>query len=245
MTKDLSNTIARWTKIGTGFNTPPSRKTPDLERLLLKTAEVVTHEPSLLTLSVTWLATYPEFVAKHRLAALVDQTPSFRHRAELGLILSLAREFADTPAFDRTIELCKPCDPARPLFEIQRSNPVWKQVAESEASELSKRWGLWCQPIELKEDAIRPANWIVQRNPTFFDRAVFRGDLRLSILATLRDDPKAGRSEVALSRVCGAQRTAIRDALQALERACYTEKLEKGNRSVIRLREDITRVSAA
>ena len=245
MTKELSNTIARWTRIGTGFNVRPARKTPDLERLILKTAEVLTHEPSLLALSVTWLATYPEFVAKHRLAALVDQSPSFKHHAELGLILSLARKFADTPAFDRTIELCKPCNPARPLFEIQRSNPVWKRIAESEASDLSKRWGLWCQSIELKEDAIRPADWIIQRNSSFFDRAVLRGDLRLSILATLRDDPEAGRSELALSQACGAQRTAVRDALLALERACYVERTEKGNRSEITLSKVIPATSAA
>ena len=245
MTKDLSNTIAQWTRIGAGFNVRPSRKTPDLERLILKTAEVVTHEPTLLTLSVTWLATYPEFVAKHRLAALVDQSSDSQHHAELGLILSLVREFADTPAFDRTIDLCKPAQAARPLFEIQQSNPVWAQIAESEASVLAKHWGLWCQPIDLKQDAIRPADWIVQRNPTFFDRAVLRGDLRLSILATLRDDPDTGRSELALSRACGAQRTAVRDALIALERACYVERSEKGNRSVITLSESKPVTSAA
>ena len=46
---------------------------------------------------------------------------------------------------------------------------------------------------------------------------MFGGKLPASILATLEEDPLAGRSESCLARACRATRRAIRDALGHLE----------------------------
>lgn len=234
MTNTLHNIISKWTRIGAAFDAIIAKKTPDLEQLILDTAEVVPLDPRLLTVAASWLATYPEFVARHRLAASAQHV-SNEHKPKLGFLLALASERAATSHFKSTIDQCPAQQPARPLFKVQQDNPVWRRIAESEASAIAKRWGLWCQQIELKTDAIRPAAWIIEQNPTFFDRAVLRGSLRLSIIETLRHNPDAGISELQLSKACAANRSAIRSALKGLDHACYIEREERGNRTIIRL----------
>lgn len=84
----------------------------------------------------------------------------------------------------------------KPLFLSARQNPKLTQLAKRRASDLSQKWNLWCQPIEFKTDAIRPASWIIQHHPALRTRADFRGDLKALILAALRHDPSVGKKRI-------------------------------------------------
>lgn len=237
MTSNVNKVMADWARIGVAFHVTPAPRTPDLERLILRTAGAISHDPQLLVAAVSWLVAYPLLVARHRLAALLSHSPDFVHRPELGLLLDAVRQRAKTRHFDRVIGDCRPAHPARPLFVAQQENPVWRQAARSEASALARRWGLWCQAVEPKDDVIRPSAWIIDRNPPFYDRAVLRGDLRLSILAALQTDPGCGASELTLARCVAANRSAVRYALSALEQSCHVQRRGAGKRSAIELLE--------
>lgn len=226
----LSDVINQWTRVGVAFDTPVAARSPDLERLIIHTAQCLPQDPQLFIGAASWLSTYPLFVAKQRLEALIRQTTTFVHRSELGLLLSTVQQVSGTKHFKDTIALCEPADPSRPLYDVAHHLLAWRRAAEVEASPLSKRWGLWCQPFELKHDAIRPASWVIRHNTTYFDRAVFRGDLRLSLLLALRQEPSLGISELHLSKMCGVHRSAVRHALEGLEQACYVRRESSGKR---------------
>jgi len=125
----------------------------------------------------------------------------------------------------------KPASDPQPLFTAQRSHAFLAARAKANASDISKKWNLWCGPIEFKPDALRPPHWIMARNPDFIHRADFRGDLRASILATLAHDPAATTSELALARTCGGSRAQVRAALENLEMTgrVKREQIGRGN----------------
>ena len=116
-------------------------------------------------------------------------------------------------------DACEPRADPVPLALVQRDSPTLGAVALEHASERSKRWGVWAPPVTPKESAIRPVRWILARDPEYRDRIIRKGDLRVSILETLRRDVENGvaPSESALTRLSGATRTAVRKALQSLE----------------------------
>lgn len=66
---------------------------------------------------------------------------------------------------------------------------------------------------------LRPPAWIIRHNPGFRDRAIRKGDLRCTILETLRRDVPGGElgSEKALVALCAANRPAVSRALDDLE----------------------------
>ncbi len=84
---------------------------------------------------------------------------------------------------------------------------------------IALEWNLWIPEQPPRHDALRPASWILERNPGLEDRIVRRGDLRATILVTLRRDAPDGRveSEAALAKLCSANRVAVRKALADLE----------------------------
>ena len=204
MTTPLTSVLERWARVGAGFAVRPARRTPDLEQLLLDTAGLVPQDPRLFEVAVAWLSTYYELVAPHRLLRLLhDQAGSQFHPA-LGLLLDVVQRRAKTGHFHEVIAQCHPNPQGKPLYEFQRQNPRLSAIARKQASPLSQRWGLWVEDFPLKADAIRPARWVFRHNPQFDLRARFDGDLRASIVETLRRDAASGRSESELGRCCHA-----------------------------------------
>lgn len=196
---------------------PPSAQAPDLERLLLATARAVGSNARLFPLVVTWLSEYGNFVARHRLKRLVGTELAPESRPALGLILEAAVHHGASKDLLLAVEACRPAAPARPLFDIQREAGL-RAVAERTASSLSRRWGLWAPETQLRLDAIRPVGWLLQHNPEYRARIIRKGDLRCSIIESLRHDSPRGvaRSESELARLAGANRSAVRKALAAL-----------------------------
>lgn len=207
-----------WARLGVLFNCRPSRRTPDLERLLLDTARACPDNARLLPLVVTWLAKYGQFVARHRLKRLVQTELEPEHSATLGLIVDECIAAGGTRELLIVSEACEPCQPAGPLSRAQRAEASLAEVSERHASEASVRWGAWAPPVERKPDTIRPVSWLLEHNPELRDRIVRKGDLRVSIIETLRRDAPGGTvsSEVALANLSGATRAAVRKALGAL-----------------------------
>ena len=117
------------------------------------------------------------------------------------------------------MNLCAPADTPGPYFTIDGVNEAMRRRAERRASEVSKRWNLWIEPLDLKYDALRPSSWVIANNPELAFRADFRGDLRATILLMLEEDPNAGRSVSELSRRCAVSRTAVVNSLHDLELA--------------------------
>ena len=109
-----------------------------------------------------------------------------------------------------------PATTAGPLLDVDRG--ALTHLVEHEATSVSKQWGRWVQPVDVKLDALRSPQWVVQHNPGFAQRAAHKGDLRCSILETLRRDlSDEPASEASLARWCGATVMAIRAALTDLE----------------------------
>jgi len=76
---------------------------------------------------------------------------------------------------------------------------------------------------------------VATANADFLVRAVFKGNLKASIIACLIDDPDAGESEAELARRCDVTRKAISDALDDLQLCGLIERSTKGRRTAVEL----------
>lgn len=224
MNATLPQVIRRWARIGAGFDVEPATQTPDLEQLLVDSARTAHEEARLLPVVGAWLVQYPELVASQRLANLVSAGLEAESRPVLGLLLDSVRERRRTGHFNEAIGLCSRAATPGPLYDFQRASPRLAELAKSRASKLGRRWGVWVEPFEPKPEAIRPIRWVLARNPSFELRLRFEGDLRATIVETLRANPAAGRSELELARQCRASRDALRKALDRLSRYEYIER---------------------
>ncbi len=213
----LDELIGAWARLGAGFDAPPSGRSPDLERLLLQTVRHAPAMPRLFIMAATWLHRYGDLIAKHRLRQLIrDELERSRH-ATLGLLLEIAQQGTHPPRFASIIAELHPAMEPGPLFDVERTDVAMIERCRRRASAISLRWGAWCESFDFKDDAIRPAPWVMSGNPSLVARADFRGDLRASIVAALEHDVDAGRSELDLARHCGGSRAQVRVALDNLE----------------------------
>lgn len=220
MTNTHTDNLERdWVQVGVLFGCEPSGNSPDLERLLLDTARQCHTNARLLPLAVTWLVQYGQFIARHRLKRLVLEELEPEFQAVLGLVIEEAVEHGATRDLLIVSEVCEALAPPQPLAAVQRNSEPLSRISERRASDRSRRWGVWASPVVPKEDAVRPVTWLLQRNPGFRERIIRKGDLRVSILETLRRDAVEHTvpSESALTRLSGATRTAVRKALASLE----------------------------
>lgn len=229
MTNQLDNILSQWARLGATFNVEQSDDTPDIEFLLISTAELTPQFARLLPMTVSWLTQFEKLVCRHRLAVFAKQIQSQEQSAILGYMLSCVRANNGSSHFNLAIQHCSPLPKPQPLYDIDRQNEKLAKLAEKFACKLANKWGLWAPAERFYDDAIRPAQWIMQNNPSLQYRALFAGKLQATIIATLINDPSAGASESALTRACHATRNAIRDALDHLELCGLLErKYKKG-----------------
>lgn len=233
MTKRTQPSLtACWARLGVLLNAAPAAATPDLERLLLDSAREAPANVRLLTIAVSWLAAYGPLVARHRLRRLAVTELPIKFQPILGLVLDTAIAHGAPRELSIVTELCRVATPPRPLAAIQRDDASMAALAERTASPLARRWGVLAPEILPRPELLRPAPWILANNPGLRDRALRKGDLRCSILESLRIDAggRAG-SEAELARLCGATRAAVRKALTALVREGEVVAVqEPGNR---------------
>ncbi len=83
----------------------------------------------------------------------------------LGLLLDVAQQGTHPLEFGSIIKTLNPAKQPQALFASSRKSPKLRDLAKRKASSISRKWNLWCQPIEFKDDAIRPASWLMQRHP--------------------------------------------------------------------------------
>jgi hypothetical protein len=211
--------ISRWARIGVLLHAAPAAETPDIERLLLESAREAPANVRVLTIAVSWLVAYGPLVARHRLRRLAATELSGEFQPILGLILDTAVAHGAPRELSIVTELCRVAAPPRPLAAIQRADASLTELAERTASPLARTWGVLVPEILPRAELLRPATWVLANNPGLRDRALRKGDLRCSILESLRIDAggRAG-SEAELARLCGATRAAVRKALDALVR---------------------------
>ncbi|MBT3279648.1 MAG: hypothetical protein HN909_06955 [Phycisphaerales bacterium] len=215
--RKLDATLSRWVRLGAMFGVGPCAEEPDLDELIVDSASVMQRMPRLHAVMVSWLIRYGELTCRHRLARMARQISSPLQSAALGFSLSYAKEHSRSDHFNLVLEACAPLKTPEPLFDVYRENGQLRQMAAQSSSLLAIRWGLWSPEERLSDDAIRPAKWIMNCNPSLQLRALFRGKLPASILATLQHTPEAGHSESALARALGVTRRATREALDHLE----------------------------
>lgn len=226
--------LCDWARLGILYNVIPAHRTPDIEALLIATAECMPHCARLLPASLAWLAQYERLVARHRLARMVGEVQDLDISAALGLLLEFTRQRTGCDHLNMVIAKCRPARMPKPLFDIDQASPALARLAEAEAVDLACHWGLWTQGPDLKTDIIRPVHWLMAHNPDLRYRAVFSGNLRASVLACLSEEPEAGKSESALARACGATRTALRKALDHLEFCGLVTRQSLGWRNAIK-----------
>lgn len=209
--------LMRWARLGAAFNIAAVESTPDIERLLIDTAEALPDNARLFAVVVSWLCRNYRLVCKHRLAVFAGQIDDRQVLAGLGLMLDIVKTRLDIDHFNIVIKKCKPLKELMPLFAIDRKSKSLTAIAKLSSCPEGVKWGLWCQDVQLKDEAIRPLEWIMAANQQLNSRAVFNGNLRASILETLTFDRQACESESALARYCGVTRKAVREALDHLE----------------------------
>lgn len=214
----LSDLEPRWARLGVLFNCAPAPEPPDIERTLLDTARALPDNPRLFPLVLAWHIEHGSGIARHRLRHLITTELKPEHQPILGLLLEEAIALG-APAEGRIArDACRPAEYAGPLTTAFRTHPELVRVAKSEASPASQRWGVWFPPAQIKPDAIRPAAWIRVQNPSWASRVIRRGDLRVSILETLRLDLDGTADSVAtLAHATSATRLAVTQAVHALE----------------------------
>ncbi len=217
--KAYDNVERDWARVGVLFGCEPSRETPDLERLLIDTARKCPDNARLLPLAVTWLVEYGQFVARHRLKRLVQTELEPEPQAILGLLIEEAVRHGATRELLIVSEECHPLSPAVPLSRVQRDSVSLAHISVRRASGLARKWGVWTPPVEPRPDAVRPVTWLLDQNTEYRERVIRKGDLRVSIIETLRRDlpGRLADSESALARISGATRAAVRSALAALQ----------------------------
>jgi len=157
--------IAQWTRLGAMFCVHPSDDGPDVERLLLDTVRHAPARSILFTMAATWLARYAKLVDCARLTTLIADELEPQHRPTMGLLLEWAQSAAESDSFADAIAACGAAVDYRPLFDVHRRYPKFAQLAEAEASPLSKKWGRWTTDMEFKFDALRPEEWVLRHNP--------------------------------------------------------------------------------
>jgi len=164
MTDPLDQLICRWTSIGVGFNAPMGGSF-DLERLILDTARNAHSMTRLFIMSATWIHTYGDMIDKHRLNQLICDELEPEYHPVIGLLLDIAQQGAHPLEFETIIKTLKPAKHPRVLFDSSRKNTNLHDLTKRKASSISQKWNLWCQPFEFKDDAIRPASWMMRRHP--------------------------------------------------------------------------------
>ncbi|MBW8016716.1 MAG: hypothetical protein FVQ82_11055 [Planctomycetes bacterium] len=214
---NVKSVLMQWSKLGAAFNIKAANTTPDIEQLLIDTAMVLPQNARLFPVAVTWLCKNYRLVCRHRLAGLAARIDDPQTSAALGLLLDTVKSKIDIDHFNIVIKKCKTFKEPQPLFEVDRTNRKLAAMAKTTSCELGIKWGLWSPEPQLKEDTLKPTDWIMNENTKLINRAIFNGNLRASILETLTYDKQAGQSESALARYCGVTRKALRDALDHLE----------------------------
>lgn len=246
--KAYENVERDWARVGVLFGCEPSRETPDLERLLIDTARKCPENARLLPLAATWLVEYGQFVARHRLKRLVQTELEPEPQAILGLLIEEAVRHGATGELLMVSEECFPLSPAVPLSRVQRDQASLAHISERRASKLSQKWGVWTPPIESKPDAVRPVVWLLDQNRQYQERIVRKGDLRASILETLRYDVPdcIAPSVAALSRLSGATRAAVQKSLEALRlegAVCVSAEMINGRDHAVLLNATMIKAS--
>jgi biotin operon repressor len=218
-THNRQRIASQWARLGILLDIRPIRGTPDLERLLLDTARAAPGDARLFYLAVSWLSRYGSLVARHRLKHLVGTELAAADQPVLGALLGLAVRHGATRELLVPARACTPAEHPRPSFDVYRGPPALERRAESSASPAARPWNLWVPEQAPKLDALRPTLWLLDRNPELRARGAYRGDLRSTILLTLRLDVPGRRvaSEVELADRCSASRLAVRKALDDLE----------------------------
>jgi hypothetical protein len=233
--------VAQWTRLGVMFNVSPARQTPDLERLLIDTAGRIPDNPRLFIMAATWLSQYSRFVARHRLARMTSELDDANAAATLGLLVDTVGTMCHSDVLDIAKSACRPAPVPMPLLAADRTSPGLIEFAHSRASRLSKRWNLWAEPIEAKLNAVRPLDWIMEKNPSLQVRAIFSSSLRSSVLACLQYDVPSGASEAELARLCGVTRKAMHEALDHLELCSMIRRSRAGRSYEVTLRRPLLR----
>jgi hypothetical protein len=154
-----------------------------------------------------------------------------QHRPTLGLLLETAQVRRGDLRFGKALDACGSAIDAGPLFDVDRRNAFFVRLAEQNASPLSRKWGRWCEAIELKPNAIRPAHWIATNNPHLRLRALCGGNVCASIVAETiaQGGVLTYESELDVGRAFVASRGAVSAAIRKLERAGIVHRAaEKG-----------------
>jgi hypothetical protein len=108
------------------------------------------------------------------------------------------------------------------------------RLAKQGARPISRRWGLWAQPIaRLKRGVMRPAEWIARHNPSFTLRVLLKGDVRSKVMIALTEQGLRDATETDLTRLAGCTRRAMHLALANLESAGLISRRRLGRRYAI------------
>jgi hypothetical protein len=207
--------LADWSRLGMLWNVPASARTPDVEALMVQSLQLIRQNPRMLVLLCSWLAIFWRCVGRDRLLQLA-RGASPEDQATLGIMLATADQWIAPAVFASRLRHLEPLAPPRPLLDADRDRPALARLARLEASSISRSWGLWSLPVQQKPEAIRPVSWVQANNPLLRTRALFKGSLKTSLLASITAARASQISATDLARQCGVTRKAVYDALEDL-----------------------------
>ena len=232
--KDMERRVLQqWARIGIMFNVSLSKRTPDLEQLLIDTATVVSGNARLFVMATTWVNRYEKLISKRRLRHMVEERLDSESKSILGLMLDISRGGSREKGLMYVMQALQPCDHPQPLFKVDRSNREISRLVKMRASAISRKWNLWTEPITFHPQALRPMKWIYARNPSLRFRAIIRGDLKVAIMEWVNHMAGGGTSEAELARLCDATRKATHEAIDHLEFSGFVSRTRHGRKYCI------------
>ncbi len=173
MTAEDRQILADWSRLGIAWNVRPAQRLPDVERLIVRSLSMIPTNARLLVLMASWLTVYWRCVGRDRLMASAANAPA-PEQATLGIILQTVDGWLGIPVFVASLRRLHPAYSPEPLLEADRESAAMARLAAIEASDVSRRWGLWCLPIDRKLDAIRPPTWVFKVNRMLRTRCLFK-----------------------------------------------------------------------
>lgn len=166
----IDDLCRRWTRIGGGFTVAAADVDVNPEKLLAETARYAEHEPRLFSVAATWLGKHTSLLDGHLLGKEFGKLEG-KASAVAGALCDVAKGVPGAP-MERLEEVANHCVPlAAPelLFLGMERYPaiVLDDIRANVLPEYA-RWGLICDEITFKSDAVRPEPWLRKHCPQLF-----------------------------------------------------------------------------
>lgn len=206
----------------------------DIEQLIVETTHlgrrVDLHDGRVFKWFLTWVRDYHDLINAKRLIRLLPQADT----AVLGAVLAIAIENGANPNLRTIIRKCKPHKTPQLLFTgIKDELGIFEKQEKAGGHKMYKKWGLYCTMLQFYDDAQRPRNWVLERNPILALRAIIGPNVRSEIIHALTIRP--GIAIRSLAKEIGYAYSCVHNDVQNLIKSEFITSSAEGISLILEL----------